>query len=177
MKQGSSIVIDPVTRIEGHSRSRSISTDGRSRRPFPRHQFRGFEKPARAVLLRDAVPHGAHLRHLSRQPFDCFCQGVNSLLAVRFLLPPTIAPHLRLGPGRSHAALSLFHLSSPDFSWHGCRSRDQNIFGVAEKNPELALDGIRLRQFALLSNAWEGSVSIPHGWSREASTNRSPSQS
>jgi coenzyme F420-reducing hydrogenase alpha subunit len=45
-------------------------------------------------------------------------------------------------------ALSLFHLSSPDLMFGMDRDPTKsNIFGVAEKNPELALDGIRLRQF------------------------------
>src|SRR5205814_1865737 len=48
---------------------------------------------------------------------------------------------------QSHA-LSLFYLSSPDLLLGmDADPAKSNIFGVAEKNPELALDGIRLRQF------------------------------
>jgi NAD-reducing hydrogenase large subunit len=48
---------------------------------------------------------------------------------------------------QSHA-LSLFHLSSPDLLLGmDADPAKSNLFGVAEKNPELARDGIRLRQF------------------------------
>ncbi len=48
---------------------------------------------------------------------------------------------------QSHA-LSFFHLSSPDFLL-GMDSdpAKRNIFGVAEAHPEMARDGVRLRQF------------------------------
>ena len=46
MKQGSSIVIDPVTRIEGHSKiTLHLNEDGRVEEArFHVTQFRGFEK-------------------------------------------------------------------------------------------------------------------------------------
>ena len=48
---------------------------------------------------------------------------------------------------QSHA-LSFFHLSSPDLLL-GMDSdpAKRNIFGVMAANPEMARDGIRLRQF------------------------------
>ena len=76
-------------------------------------------------------------------------KACDQLLAVR--IPPT-ADKLRRIFGlaqvtQSHA-LSLFHLSSPDLLLGmDADSTKSNIFGVAEKHPELALDGIRLRQF------------------------------
>ena len=48
---------------------------------------------------------------------------------------------------QSHA-LSFFHLSSPDLLLGmDADPAKRNIFGVLEKKPELARDGIRLRQF------------------------------
>ena len=76
-------------------------------------------------------------------------KACDQLLAVR--IPPT-AEKLRRIFGlaqvlQSHA-LSFFHLSSPDLvlGMDGDPSK-QHLFGVAEKNPEIARHGIRLRQF------------------------------
>ena len=66
-------------------------------------------------------------------------------------IPPTAAKLRRLMNlaqiVQSHA-LSFFHLSSPDLLL-GMDSdpAKRNIFGVMQKYPDLARDGIRLRQF------------------------------
>ena len=74
------------------------------------------------------------------------CDG---LLAVR--IPPT-ADKLRrifnLAQVVQSHALSLFHLSSPDLLLGmDADPAKSNLFGVLEKNPELARDGIGLRKF------------------------------
>jgi NAD-reducing hydrogenase large subunit len=76
-------------------------------------------------------------------------KACDALLAVR--IPPT-ADKLRRLFGlaqvvQSHA-LSFFHLSSPDLLLGmDADPAKSNLFGVLEKNPSLARDGIRLRQF------------------------------
>jgi NAD-reducing hydrogenase large subunit len=76
-------------------------------------------------------------------------KACDALLAVR--IPPT-ADKLRRIFGlaqvvQSHA-LSFFYLSSPDLLLGmDADPARSNIFGVLEKKPELARDGIRLRQF------------------------------
>ena len=152
MKQGSTIVIDPVTRIEGHSKiTLHLNEDGRVEDArFHVTQFRGFEKlcegrpfyemPSLMARICGICP----VSHLIASAKAC-----DSLLAVR--IPPT-ADKLRRIFGlaqvtQSHA-LSLFHLSSPDLLFGmDADPTKSNIFGVAEANKELALDGIRLRQF------------------------------
>jgi NAD-reducing hydrogenase large subunit len=76
-------------------------------------------------------------------------KACDQLLAVR--IPPA-AEKLRRIFGlaqvlQSHS-LSFFHLSSPDLvlGMDGDPAK-QNLFGVADKNPEIARHGIRLRQF------------------------------
>ena len=152
MKQESTIVIDPVTRIEGHSKiTLHLNEDGRVEEArFHVTQFRGFEKlcegrpfyemPSLMARICGICP----VSHLIASAKAC-----DSLLAVK--IPPT-ADKLRRIFGlaqvtQSHA-LSLFHLSSPDFvlGMDGDPAK-RNIFGVAEVNKELAVDGIRLRQF------------------------------
>lgn len=76
-------------------------------------------------------------------------KACDALLAVR--IPPT-ADKLRRIFGlaqvvQSHA-LSLFYLSAPDFLLGmDADPAKSNLFGVFENNPEVARDGIRLRQF------------------------------
>ncbi len=146
------IVIDPVTRIEGHAKI-TLHLDDRGRVEDARFhvtQFRGFEKfcegrpfsemPALMARICGICP----VSHLMASAKAC-----DALLAVR--IPPT-ADKLRRIFGlaqvvQSHA-LSFFYLSSPDLllGMDADPSRS-NIFGVLEKKPELARDGIRLRQF------------------------------
>ncbi len=152
MKQGNTIVIDPVTRIEGHSKiTLHLNDDGRVEEArFHVTQFRGFEKfcegrpfyemPSLMARICGICP----VSHLIASAKAC-----DSLLAVR--IPPT-ADKLRRIFGlaqvvQSHA-LSLFYLSSPDLLLGmDADPAKSNLFGVAEKNPELARDGIALRKF------------------------------
>ena len=146
------IVIDPVTRIEGHSKiTLQLNEQGRVEDArFHVTQFRGFEKfcegrpfsemPSLMARICGICP----VSHLIASAKAC-----DALLAVR--IPPT-ADKLRRIFGlaqvvQSHA-LSLFYLSSPDLLLGmDADPAKNNLFGVLEKNPGLARDGIRLRQF------------------------------
>ncbi len=152
MEQRRTIVIDPVTRIEGHSKiTLHLNDEGRVEDArFHVTQFRGFEKfcegrpfsemPSLMARICGICP----VSHLIASAKAC-----DALLAVK--IPPT-ADKLRRIFGlaqvvQSHA-LSLFHLSSPDLLLGmDADPAKTNIFGVLEKNPALARDGIRLRQF------------------------------
>jgi NAD-reducing hydrogenase large subunit len=146
------ILIDPVTRIEGHAKI-TLHLDDRGRVEDARFhvtQFRGFEKfcegrpfsemPALMARICGICP----VSHLMASAKAC-----DALLAVR--IPPT-ADKLRRIFGlaqvvQSHA-LSFFYLSSPDLLLGmDADPARSNIFGVLEKKPEVARDGIRLRQF------------------------------
>jgi NAD-reducing hydrogenase large subunit len=145
------VVIEPVTRIEGHAKiSLELDDAGAvSDAKFHLTQFRGFEKfcegrPYREMPALTARTCGiCPVSHLLASNKAC-----DALLSVA--IPPT-AEKLRRVMNlaqlvQSHA-LSFFHLSSPDLllGWdHDPASR--NIFGVMQQAPELARDGIRLRQ-------------------------------
>ena len=152
MEDRRTIVIDPVTRIEGHSKI-TLHLDDQGRVEDARFhvtQFRGFEKfcegrpfyemPSLMARICGICP----VSHLIASAKAC-----DALLAVR--IPPT-ADKLRRIFGlaqvvQSHA-LSLFHLSSPDLLLGmDADPAKSNLFGVLEKYPDLARDGIRLRQF------------------------------
>jgi NAD-reducing hydrogenase large subunit len=145
------ITIEPVTRIEGHARitlqldDAGAVTDAK----FHLTQFRGFEKfcegrPYREMPALTARTCGiCPVSHLIASAKAC-----DQLLSVS--IPPTAAKLRRLMNLaqilQSHA-LSVFHLSSPDllFGWDAAPAQ-RNIFGVMSRNPQLAKDGIRLRQ-------------------------------
>jgi NAD-reducing hydrogenase large subunit len=146
------VVIDPVTRIEGHSKI-TIQLDDHGMvqdAHFHVTQFRGFEKlcegrpfyemPALMARICGICP----VSHLIASAKAC-----DAILAVRI---PETAEKLRrimnLAQIVQSHALSFFHLSSPDFLLGmDYDPAKRNIFGVAEHSPELARDGVRLRKF------------------------------
>lgn len=149
---GKTITIDPVTRIEGHSKI-TISLDDNGHVDDARFhvtQFRGFEKftegrpfyemPSLTARICGICP----VSHLITSSKAC-----DDLLAVQI---PGVAVKLRkimnIAQTIQSHALSFFHLSSPDFVLgFDAPAADRNIFGVLQKYPDLAKDGIMLRKF------------------------------
>ncbi|MGD8207875.1 MAG: Ni/Fe hydrogenase subunit alpha [Thiohalocapsa sp.] len=145
------ISIEPVTRIEGHARiTLQLAETGEIEDArFHLTQFRGFEKfcegrPYREMPALTARTCGiCPVSHLLASNKAC-----DDLLAVNI---PATAEKLRRVMNlaqlvQSHA-LSFFHLSSPDLllGWDSDPAR-RNIFGVMAQEPQLAKNGIRLRQ-------------------------------
>ena len=146
------IIIDPVTRIEGHSKiSIHLDEQGHVEEAyFHVTQFRGFEKfcegrpfsemPSLMARICGICP----VSHLIASAKAC-----DAILAVR--IPPNavrLRRILNLAQMVQSHALSFFYLSSPDLlqGMDGDPAK-RNIFGVMESHPEVARDGIRLRQF------------------------------
>lgn len=146
------IIIDPVSRIEGHAKI-SIFLDDAGRVADARFhvvEFRGFEKfcrgrpffemPGLTARVCGICPV-SHLLASSR--------AGDAILAVRV---PLAAEKLRrlmnLGQIIQSHALSFFHLTSPDLilGWD-CPPERRNVFGLIAADAELARKGIRLRQF------------------------------
>jgi NAD-reducing hydrogenase large subunit len=146
------IVIDPVTRIEGHSKiSIHLDEQGRVEEAyFHVTQFRGFEKfcegrpftemPSLMARICGICP----VSHLIASAKAC-----DAILAVR--IPPTailLRRVLNLAQIVQSHALSFFYLASPDLLLGmDADPATRNVFGVMEKFPDLARDGVRLRQF------------------------------
>jgi NAD-reducing hydrogenase large subunit len=145
------LYIEPVTRIEGHARiSLQLNDEGTvDSARFHLTQFRGFEKfcegrPYREMPAITARTCGiCPVSHLLSSNKAC-----DDLLAVTI---PATAARLRhvmnLAQLVQSHALSFFHLSAPDLllGWDAAPS-ERNVFGVIKTHPELAKDGIRLRQ-------------------------------
>ena len=145
------IAIEPVTRIEGHARI-TLELDDAGKiedAKFHLTQFRGFEKfcegrPYREMPALTARTCGiCPVSHLLASSKAC-----DALLCVRI---PEVAMELRrlmnLAQITQSHALSFFHLSSPDLllGWD-CDPAERNVFGVMFRHPQLAREGIRLRQ-------------------------------
>ena len=146
------IVINPVTRIEGHAKI-SIYLDERgdvADARFHVTEFRGFEKFCEGRPFWE-MP-GITARICGICPISHLLASTKTgdrLLAVQ--IPPA-AENLRrlmnLGQIIQSHALSFFYLSSPDLllGWDSDPAR-RNVFEVMAAEPELARGGIRLRQF------------------------------
>lgn len=163
------IVIDPVTRIEGHSKiTLQLGDDGTVREAmFHITQFRGFEKFCEGRPLSEMPSLTARtcgicpVSHLVTSAKAC-----DQLLAVQ--IPPTAASLrrvLNLAQLVQSHALSFFHLSSPDLLL-GMDSEPakRNVFGVFAENPQLARDGIRVRQLGQMIIEMLGGKRIHPAW-------------
>src|SRR5689334_6795232 len=163
------IVIDPVTRIEGHAKITIRLNDAGEVQDAHFHvtQLRGFEKfcegrpldemPALMARICGICP----VSHLVASAKAC-----DALLAVRI---PTTAANLRrilnLAQIIQSHALSFFYLSSPDLLLGmDADPARRNLFGVAQTQPELARDGVRLRQIGQQIIELLGGKRIHPGW-------------
>ena len=163
------IVIDPVTRIEGHAKiTIQLDNEGNvSDARFHVVEFRGFEKfcegrpvgemPALTARICGICP----VSHLLAS-----AKAGDGILAVE--IPPA-ADKLRrlmnLGQLIQSHALSFFHLSAPDFllGWD-TPPATRNVFGLIAAQPDLARAGIRLRQFGQEIIALLGGQKIHPSW-------------
>jgi NAD-reducing hydrogenase large subunit len=163
------ITIDPVTRIEGHSKI-TIHLDDNGRVEDARFhvtQFRGFEKFSQGRPFQEMPSLTARtcgicpVSHLVTSAKAC-----DQLLAVG--VPETgsdLRRIMNLSQVVQSHALSFFHLSSPDLLL-GMDSDpvQRNIFGVLQAYPDLARDGIALRQFGQEIIALLGGKRIHPAW-------------
>lgn len=163
------IVIDPVTRIEGHAKI-TIHLDESGEVTAARFhvtEFRGFERmyegrpmwemPAITARICGICP----VSHLLAS-----AKAGDAILAVR--VPPAAVKLRRLMNLaqiiQSHA-LSFFHLSAPDLLL-GLDSdpAKRNLFGLIAADPQTARGGIRLRQFGQEIIAALGGRKIHPAW-------------
>jgi len=146
------IVIDPVTRVEGHGKI-SVQLDGNgdvSGARFHVTQFRGFEEFLQGRPFREMPSMTARICGICS-----ISHGVASAKACDMILGVEISDTARRLRElvqaaeilQSHA-LHFFYLASPDLLL-GLEEDPgvRNIIGVIEKHPELARMGISMRKF------------------------------
>ncbi|MEI8340630.1 MAG: Ni/Fe hydrogenase subunit alpha [Verrucomicrobiota bacterium] len=163
------ILIDPVTRIEGHSKITIQLDDAGEVRDAQFHvtQFRGFEKFCEGRPFTEMPSLTARtcgicpVSHLMASAKAC-----DALMAVE--IPPAAVKLRRIMNlaqlVQSHA-LSFFHLSSPDLLFGmDADPAKRNIFGVVEAHPTLAKDGVMLRKIGQEIIALLGGKRIHPAW-------------
>ena len=146
------IVIDPVTRIEGHAKISIFLDDEGSVADAEFHvtEFRGFEKFCEGRSFHE-MP-GITPRICGICPVSHLLASAKAGDAIMAVSIPPAADKLRrlmnLGQIVQSHALSFFHLSAPDFllGWDTPQPQ-RNVFGLIASNKDLARAGIRLRQF------------------------------
>ncbi len=146
------ILINPVTRIEGHAKI-TIHLDARGEVDDARFhvvEFRGFEK----------FCEGRHFTEMPNiTPRTCGICPVSHLLAsakacdviVGREIPRTakmLRELMHMGQIIQSHALSFFHLSAPDMllGWDSDPLK-RNVMGLIEQQPAIAVKGVRLRKY------------------------------
>jgi NAD-reducing hydrogenase large subunit len=163
------IVIDPITRIEGHAKISVFLNDAGEVEDARFHvvEYRGFEKFCEGRPFTEMA--GITARICGICPVSHLLASAKTgdkILAVKI---PIAAEKLRrlmnLGQITQSHALSFFHLSSPDFllGWDSDPAK-RNVFGLIEANPDLARAGIRLRQFGQTVIELLGAKKIHAAW-------------
>ena len=146
------IVIEPVTRIEGHARVTIFldKDDAVKDARFQVTDFRGFEK------FTEGSPYYEMPSITSRScgicPVSHLLASAKACDAIVGVRPPKTAIMLRrlmhMGQLIQSHALNFYYLSSPDLLLGmDADPALRNIFGIIEKDPGLARQGIRLRRF------------------------------
>lgn len=146
------VLIDPITRIEGHAKISVMLDDAGEVTDTRFHvvEYRGFEKFCEGRPYTEMA--GITARICGICPVShliCAAKTGDKILAVKI---PKAADKLRrllnLAQITQSHALSFFHLSSPDFllGWDSDPAK-RNVFGLIAADPDLARAGIRLRQF------------------------------
>ena len=146
------IFISPVTRIEGHAKiSIQLNDDGNVEdAQFHVNEFRGFEKFCEGRMYTEMPTITPRICGIC--PTSHTLASVKACEMIQGIQPTYTANLLRrlmhIGQHLSSHALSFFHLSSPDFLLgYDSDPNKRNIIGVAEKYPDIAVRGIRLRKF------------------------------
>ena len=175
------IVIEPVTRVEGHGKV-TILLDEEGRVQQARMhivEFRGFERfiqgrpywelPVLVQRLCGICPVSHHL---------AAAKAVDQLVGGENLTPTALKMRLLMHHGQffqSHA-LHFFHLSSPDLLFgFDADPGIRNVIGVAAKYPDLAVQGVMMRKYgqeiikATAGKKIHGTGAIPGGINKNLS--------
>jgi NAD-reducing hydrogenase large subunit len=147
------IVIEPVTRVEGHGKVTLLQDENNHIMQARLHivEFRGFEKfiqgrpywelPVLVQRLCGICPVSHHL---------AAAKATDMLVGARELTPTAekIRRLMHFGQTLQSHALHFFHLCSPDLLFgFDDDVRHRNIVGVIEDYPDIAKQGVLLRKY------------------------------
>jgi NAD-reducing hydrogenase large subunit len=147
------VVIEPLTRVEGHGKVTLLLDDDNHIKQARLHivEFRGFEKfiqgrpywelPVLVQRLCGICPVSHHL---------AAAKATDMLVGATQLTPAAekIRRLMHYGQTLQSHALHFFHLCSPDLLFgFDDEIRHRNIVGVIEDHPEIAKQGVLLRKY------------------------------
>lgn len=152
MTSSSKSVIDPVTRIERHSKI-TIQLDDQGDvvdAQFHVTQFQGFEHIAQGRPLHEMPSIMARIHGIC--PVSHLIASAKACDQILGVVPPPTGIDLRkvmnLAQIVQSNALSFFHLSSPDLLFgFQADAATRNAIGLARVHPQLASDGVGVRRF------------------------------
>jgi NAD-reducing hydrogenase large subunit len=172
------IVIEPVSRVEGHGKVTLLADDDNIIREARLHivEFRGFEKfiqgrpywdvPVVVQRLCGICPVSHHL---------AAGKAIDRLVGAERLTPTAkkLRELVHFGQILQSHALHFFHLASPDllFGFDSDVSK-RNIFGVIEEHPDIAIQGVKLRKYgqevirAICGKRIHGTGAVPGGMNK-----------
>ncbi len=172
------VVIEPVTRVEGHGKVTILLDEQNRIHQVRLHivEFRGFEKfiqgrpywevPILVQRLCGICPVSHHL---------AAAKAVDMLVGARKLTPTAekLRRLLHVGQMLQSHALHFFHLASPDLLFGFASPLEQrNIVGVIAAHPDLAIQGVKLRKFGqevirhITGKRIHGTAAIPGGMNK-----------
>jgi NAD-reducing hydrogenase large subunit len=147
------VVIEPVTRVEGHGKVTLLLDEQNRIHQARLHivEFRGFEKfiqgrpywelPVLVQRLCGICPVSHHL---------AAAKATDMLVGAETLTPTAdkVRRLMHLGQTLQSHALHFFHLASPDLLFgYDDAVAHRNIVGVIADYPEIALQGVKLRKY------------------------------
>ncbi len=147
------VVIEPVSRVEGHGKVTILLDDQRKVQQVRLHivEFRGFERfvqgrpfweiPVMVQRLCGICPVSHHL---------AASKALDSVVGAERLTPTAerIRRLMHYGQILQSHALHFYHLSSPDLLFgFDSEPQQRNIVGVLAAHPEIARQGILLRKY------------------------------
>ena len=171
------ILIEPVTRIEGHAKiTVLLDEEGNvSDARFHVTELRGFEKFCEGRTLWEMPSLTARICGIC--PISHILASAKACDAILAVTIPEAAELLRrlmnLGQMVQSHALSFFYLSAPDLilGWDA-DPKGRNVLGLAGKEPELVRSGIRLRAFGQGVIERLGGKRIHPAWAVPGGVNR-----
>jgi len=175
------IIIEPVTRVEGHGKVTIILDENQQVERTRLHivEFRGFERfiqgrpyweiPVLVQRLCGICPVSHHL---------AAAKAMDGIVGVDTLTPTAekIRRLMHYGQTFQSHALHFFHLCSPDLLFgFDADVAIRNVVGVIQKFPDLAVQGVMMRKFgqeiikATAGKKIHGTGAIPGGVNKNLS--------
>ncbi|MBU0468091.1 MAG: Ni/Fe hydrogenase subunit alpha [Candidatus Omnitrophica bacterium] len=175
------IIIEPVTRVEGHGKVSLLLDEENNIKQARLHivEFRGFERfikgrpywevPVLVQRLCGICPVSHHL---------AAAKAMDGIVGVDKLTPTAekIRRLMHYGQMFQSHVLHFFHLCSPDLLFgFDADPAIRNVIGVAQKYPELAVQGVMMRKYgqeiikATAGKKIHGTGAIPGGVNKNIS--------